>query len=211
MYEYFVFDLDGTISDPKVGVVRSINFSLESHGYDVRPESHITPFIGPPLDVAFSTLAETEDKALIDSLVAKYRERYAEVGYAENSLYDGVVDAIEALSACSDIQLGICTSKHVVFAERILELFSLRQYFSFVSGGDVGVEKTQQLAALLAHGKINQNAVMIGDRDVDLIAAHKNKLSAAGVLWGYGSRAELSAYQPAHLLGGVGELVGLAM
>lgn len=208
-YDYLVFDLDGTISDPKEGIVRSINFALASHGFEQRAESEISPFIGPPLDVAFSSLVETGDADLIASLVAKYRERYADVGYSENSIYEAIPAVIESLACTQGVKLGVCTSKRVDFAERVLELFSLRQYFSFVSGGDVGIEKSQQLSALLEQGDINQKSVMIGDRFVDLTAAHENKLHSAGVLWGYGSHAELSEHTPAYLFSRPSELLGL--
>ncbi len=209
-YEYLVFDLDGTISDPKDGIVRSVNFALESHGFEHRSENEICTFIGPPLDVAFSSLTESSDSKLISSLIAKYRERYSDIGYSENSLYNGITEALKVLSSTQGIKLGICTSKRVDFAERILELFSLRQHFSFVNGGDVGIEKWQQLGSLIEQGEISHQSVMIGDRYVDLTAAHKNHLKSAGVLWGYGSHTELSQHEPAHIFSSPCELEGLA-
>lgn len=208
-YEYLVFDLDGTISDPKVGIVNSINFALDSHGFRHRTEGEICTFIGPPLDVAFSSFTESNDTKLITSLIAKYRERYSEVGYSENRLYKGITEALEQLSSNEGIKLGVCTSKRVDFAERILELFALRQHFSFVNGGDIGIEKWQQLRSLLDQGEINHKTVMIGDRYVDLTAAHKNNLQSAGVLWGYGSLSELSEYKPMHIFSSPCELTGL--
>ena len=208
-YEYLVFDLDGTISDPKVGIVNSINFALDAHGFRHRTEGEICTFIGPPLDVAFSSFTESNDTKLITSLIAKYRERYSEVGYSENRLYKGITEALEQLSSNEGIKLGVCTSKRVDFAERILELFALRQHFSFVNGGDIGIEKWQQLRSLLDQGEINHKTVMIGDRYVDLTAAHKNNLPSAGVLWGYGSLSELSKYEPMHIFSSPCELTGL--
>ena len=209
-YEYLVFDLDGTISDPKDGVVRSINYALGSYGFDHRTEQELITFIGPPLDVIFSSLTGSNDAELITSFVAKYRERYSDVGYSENCLYNGIIEALDILSSIQEIKLGICTSKRVDFAERILELFSLRHHFSFVNGGDVGIEKWQQLGSLLEQGDINQKTVMIGDRYIDITAAQKNNLRSAGVLWGYGSHSELSQYEPSHIFTSPCELVGLA-
>jgi len=209
-YEYLVFDLDGTISDPRDGIVRSLNYALASHGFEDRSDQELSPFIGPPLDVGFASLTGSADPELIKSLVAKYRERYADVGYAENTLYQGIPEVLETLSSTQGLKLGICTSKRTDFAERILELFSLREHFCFVSGGDVGIEKWQQLGALLEQGEINQRSVMIGDRFVDITAAHKNKLDSAGVLWGYGSPAELSQHAPSHIFACPHELVVLA-
>jgi phosphoglycolate phosphatase len=208
-YEYLIFDLDGTISDPKDGIVRSINYALESHGLDHHTEQELVNFIGPPLDMTFSTLSGSSDASLIASLVAKYRERYAEVGFSENKLYSGIIEILDRISAIEGINLGICTSKRVDFAEQILELFSLRDHFDFVSGGDVGIEKWQQLGALLNKGIINQKSIMIGDRYIDITAAHENNLQSAGVLWGYGSRSELSQHGPEHIFSSPNELMVL--
>lgn len=105
--------------------------------------------------------------------------------------------------------LGVCTPKRTDFAERILDLFGLRPHFSFVRGGDVGVAKTEQLRTLLAQGMVRPTSVMVGDRAVDIEAAHANGLEAVGVLWGHGTRAELAAAGPVGLLEDPAELAGL--
>jgi phosphoglycolate phosphatase len=209
-YEYLVFDLDGTISDPKNGIVKSLNYSLSAHGFATQDESELCIFIGPPLDSAFKTITKSDDPDLISSLVSKYRERYSDVGFSENVLYDGIPQVLEQLSSIPHIKLGVCTSKRADFAERILELFGLRHFFGFVNGGDVGIEKWQQLSSLLEQGDINKNSVMIGDRYVDITAAQKNNLQSAGVLWGYGSHSELSQLKPSHLFTSPCEIAGLA-
>lgn len=208
-YEYLIFDLDGTISNPKDGIVKSINFALEYHGFERRTEKELCTFIGPQIDVALSSLTGTNDMKLISSLIKKYRERYSDVGYSENSLYDGIAEVLKKLSSAQGVKLGICTSKRIDFAKRILELFSIRQHFRFINGGDVGIEKWQQLGSLLEQGQINHNSVMIGDRFVDITAAHKNNLQSAGVLWGFGSHSELSQHKPSHLFSNTCELAGL--
>lgn len=206
-YDTLIFDLDGTISDPKQGIVNCMNYALTSHGFSECSGDEISRYIGPPLDIGLSSLASTTDKALITSLVSKYRERYSESGFSENTLYPGIVASLEKLSAVTGLKLGICTSKRVDFAERILEMFSIHHYFEFVSGGDVGIEKWQQLASLLEQGIITEQSLMIGDRAVDLTAAHKNKLQSLAVLWGYGSLSELSPYNPVGILSNPSELV----
>lgn len=210
-YEYLVFDLDGTISDPKDGIVRSMNYALAAHGFDPEDEDELSVYIGPPLDSAFKAITKSEDSELISSLVSKYRERYSDIGFSENVLYDGIPEILQQLSERPGVKLGICTSKRVDFAERILELFDLKHIFSFVNGGDIGVEKWQQLEFLIEQGFINKSSLMIGDRYVDLTAAHKNKLKSAGVLWGYGSLSELEKHEPAHMFSNPWELAGLAI
>jgi len=105
--------------------------------------------------------------------------------------------------------LGLCTSKRADFAERILAMFGLRGLFAFVSGGDIGVHKWQQLAALRASGAVDGDAVMVGDRAVDVTSAHRNGLHACGVLWGFGSLDELQAERPRHIAEKPQDLPGL--
>ena len=186
-----VFDLDGTLSDPSQGICRCINFALETHGFDAVPDNEITSEIGPPLDETFQKLAPDVSASQIQSLVTKFRERYAEVGYSENTIYPGVNETIARLSSAG-LRLGVCTSKRVDFAEKILALFSLSPYFSFVDGGDIGIRKSQQLQSLIESGTIDTGAIMIGDRSVDILAARNNGLRSIGVLWGFGGLAELA-------------------
>ncbi|MFT4189934.1 MAG: HAD hydrolase-like protein [Comamonas sp.] len=198
-HDLLLFDLDGTLSDPALGIGRSIEYALQCHGYPPLPPSQLPAWIGPPLDVGFRTLAGAVSDADVRALVASYRERYAALGYAENVLYPGVAEALARLTA-DGWPLAVCTSKRADFAERILAHFGLRQHFRFVDGGDIGIHKTQQIAQLRAQGLVSTASVMIGDRDVDIVAAHRNGLAACGVLWGYGGREELSALQPRYLL-----------
>lgn len=196
--KFIVFDLDGTISNPKDGITRSLNYALDAYGFEKRSESELTPCIGPPLDQSFRELTGSEDQQLIVALVEKYRERYTEVGYSENVLYEGVVDSLEALA--QRFPLAICTSKRVDFAHRILELFGLAHLFQQVSGGDIGISKTQQLTGLLERGIINGESIMVGDRYADMIGARDNQLSAIGVLWGFGDFNELQRESPMMIL-----------
>ena len=208
-YEYLIFDLDGTISDPKEGIVRSINYSLEHHGFEMKNDTEIATHIGPPLDQTFFHLTQETDNSLINSLVAKYRERYSETGYSENIMYDGMAQTLSLLYDSKKCKLAICTSKRVDFAEKILDLFGLLGLFRFVNGGDIGIEKWQQLSQLSNDGVISKNCVMIGDRSVDLKAAHINRIQSAGVLWGYGSEAELMKENPRHLFNKPAQLIEL--
>jgi phosphoglycolate phosphatase len=187
---HLIFDLDGTISDPSVGIWRSINYALTSFDYASVPEDSISAYIGPPIDVTFRELTQSESEEHILTLVAKFRERYADIGYSENSLYPGIDDAIGKLVEAG-ARIGLCTSKRVDFAEQILSMFGLRSHFQFVSGGDVGVTKAAQLAELLTAGLATPGSTMIGDRAIDILAGKANSLRSVGVLWGHGSEGEL--------------------
>ena len=207
-HDIIVFDLDGTLSDPLVGIGRSINYALSHFGYDEVPLADLAVHVGPPLDQAFSAITGVSSSAALAGFVAKYRERYGEIGYSENVLYADIPAVLRKLFQ-SGMKLGLCTSKRVDFAEKILELFGLTSYFSFVSGGEIGRHKWQQLHALLEAGAITQSSLMVGDRSVDITAAHRNGLDAAGVLWGHGSRQELEAEQPRYLFSSPEDLLVL--
>jgi len=193
-----VFDLDGTISNPLVGFARSINHALRLQGLPEREPHELARFIGPPLHESAVELTGSADPTRHTRLIADYRRRYGESGYAENALYDGIPEALRALRAAGTT-LGVCTSKRADFAEAILRHFGLRELFAFVSGGDVGVHKRRQLHSLLDAGAITTRAVMVGDRAVDIASAHRNGLQACGVRWGFGSLQELQAERPRHL------------
>lgn len=208
-HDLVMFDLDGTISDPLVGIGRSINYALTHFGHPPLELSELARYVGPPLDESFKAITGSTSEAEIHGLVAKYRERYAQIGYSENVLYAGVPEALARIYERGR-PLGLCTSKRVDFAERILEMFGLRQYFRFVNGGDIGVQKWQQIAELKSRGLVTDGSVMVGDRAVDVIAAHRNGLSACGVLWGHGSRAELAGENPRYLFDSPDALAGLA-
>ena len=185
-----IFDLDGTISNPAVGIGRSLNYALQHYGYPPIQESEVPKFIGPPLDETFESIARSSSSEHIAALVSKYRERYADIGYSENVIYPGIREALGTLDAAG-IPLGVCTSKRADFADSILRLFGIRHHFQFLSGGDIGIRKTSQLASLLSDGVIATSSTMIGDRATDIIAAKANELNSVGVLWGHGSLAEL--------------------
>lgn len=206
---HWIFDLDGTLSNPELGITRCLNYALDAHGFASHPAATLTQFIGPPLEQAFIALTGSRDESLVLSLVAKYRERYSDVGYAENQLYDGIPEQLAAIKN-TGIAMGVCTSKRVDFAERILEHFGIREHFGYVSGGDVGIRKGQQLAALLSSKSIPQSALMIGDRYADVVAAKENSLQSLGVLWGFGSREELANAGANRIITVVTELGGLA-
>jgi len=205
-----IFDLDGTLSDPRDGIVRSINHALTANGHPSRPEHDLERYIGPPLDQAFVELTGIAESAHVHALVAAFRERYGDVGYAENTLYEGIEEALRSLAGMPRVRLGVCSSKRVDFVERILRMFGLFDLFAFVSGGDVGIEKWQQLQRLYVEADLSPCDVMIGDRAVDLIAARRNGLHSAGVLWGYGSIDELRDESPCYLLSRILDLQELA-
>jgi phosphoglycolate phosphatase len=163
-HDLILFDLDGTISDPLEGIGRSINYALAHFGYKQLKLPELAKYVGSPLDETFKEI--TGNEAECKALVAKYRERYGDVGYTENILYPGVAEALFKLQAVN-VPIALCTSKRQDFAERILKMFELIHYFRFISGGEIGVNKSQQIKSLLLQGQVSKSTVMIGDRAVD--------------------------------------------
>ncbi|PCI80949.1 MAG: HAD family hydrolase [SAR86 cluster bacterium] len=195
-YHSLIFDLDGTLTDPLTGIVRCMNYALSSHDHQPRSEQEIKPYIGPPLEIALSDLSGSKDEAHIKELIATYRERYGELGYAENVVYEGIYDLLDTLQE-QGFRMGVCTSKFEKYAIKVLEKFELDKYFRFVSGsGAYGTAKSDQLQELLDTKIVLDSSLMIGDRYIDLTSAHKVGLRSAGVLWGYGSEDELAAEKP---------------
>lgn len=190
-----IFDLDGTLSDPLLGMAKSINYALSIHGFEQRPVDELAQYIGPPLEETFVQLSGSNDNALLSRLIAGYREQYIKDGYSGNTVYEGIPLVLQKLQHHGR-RMGVCTSKQASTARKILKFFELDGYFEFVSGGDVGVKKAHQLAQLLGDGEIDHDALMVGDRAVDVDAAKSNRLASAAVTWGFGSRSELDAAQP---------------
>jgi phosphoglycolate phosphatase len=198
MYDLLLFDLDGTLSDPLEGSVNCTNYALSTNGFAEIGPDEVAALIGPPLNEAFEAIVGSDSAELIDALVASYRERQGSIGWTECCLYPGVVDALNSLAEEGN-RLAVCTSKPTTFAIRILERFKLVGLFEFIDGGDVRFPKWRQIQRLREEGRVPAKSIMIGDRAVDLAAAHRNGIEAAAVLWGYGSRIELEREAPKHL------------
>jgi len=189
------FDLDGTLTDPKDGITRSIQYALESLGAPPPDTEDLLWCIGPPLRASLARLLDGDDEAAGQAL-ARYRERFTEIGLYENTVYDGIPELLDALTA-SGRRLFVATSKPHVYAERIVRYFGLDGFFDTVFGSELDgtrAEKTALLRYALAQsGVAAPEAVMIGDREHDLIGARANGMPGIGVLYGYGSRDELLA------------------
>ena len=194
------FDLDGTLTDPKLGITRSIQYALGKLDHPVPPADELTWCIGPPLHASFKTMLGDGDRAA--TAVSLYRERFGDVGLIENDIYAGVTDTLSALQTAGH-QLFVATSKPVVYAERIVAHFGLGGYFERVFGAELDgtrSDKTELLRhALDATAVAASRAVMIGDRSHDMIGARNNAMTAVGVLYGYGSREELLAAGAHHV------------
>jgi len=194
------FDLDGTLTDPKPGITGSIQYALQKLDLPVPSQDELTWCIGPPLRGSFVTMLGGEK--LADLAVSFYRERFADVGLYENSLYPDIKDVLTTLGH-SRRRMFVATSKPGIFAERIIDHFGLTGCFERVFGSELDgtrVHKTDLLAyALEAAGVNASQALMIGDRSHDMIGAKNNGMGAIGVLYGYGSEEELIGAGASHV------------
>ena len=189
-----LFDLDGTLTDPSVGIVACLRYALERLGRPAPPDPELAAMIGPPLRGNFAALLGSRDPALIERAVSLYRERFGETGLFENRVYPGVPEMLEQARRQAEA-LFVATSKPTVYAERIVERFGLARHFRRVHGAELAgrfEDKRDLVAHLLAtEGIAAGAAVMIGDRAVDVQAARANAVRSVGALWGFGGDGEL--------------------
>jgi phosphoglycolate phosphatase len=194
------FDLDGTLTDPKPGITRSIQYALRKLDREVPSEDELTWCIGPPLRASFVTLLG--DDGLADRGLALYRERFADIGLYENAVYPDIAHVLTAL-AQPGRRLFVATSKPAVYAKRIVEHFGLARHFATVFGSELDgtrVHKDELLAyAIEIAGTDPAQSIMIGDRSHDIVGARQNGMDAIGVTYGYGSPEELIAAGASHI------------
>ena len=192
-YEYILFDLDGTLTDPAVGITNSVMYALERYGIKVNDRSELYKFIGPPLMESFEVYyGFSKDEAKM--AVEYYREYYKEKGIYENLVYDGFEELLKTLKD-SRKTLIVATSKPEVFAKQILEHFDLAKYFTYIAGSNLDgtrVKKSEVIQYALSSCSINNlsKVIMIGDREHDIIGAKAAGIKSIGVLFGYGDRNE---------------------
>jgi phosphoglycolate phosphatase len=207
-----LFDLDGTLTDPKLGITNSIRHALRKRGHPVPHADALEPFIGPPLEQSFRELVGLSH-ADARQAVADYREYYEVGGWRENFVYGGIPELLADLRA-EGVRLVLATAKPTVFAERILAHFALESHFDAVVGSHLDgrrVEKRELIADALAtlDGVGPAEVVHVGDRSHDVVGARANGVGAIAVAYGYGTRAELTAAAPDALAESVTALRGL--
>lgn len=187
------FDLDGTLTDPKLGITRSIRHALAVLDQPVPDDDDLTWCIGPPLLGSFETLLGDRQQAA--AALGHFRERFSAVGLFENDVYPGIREALASLTSAGH-RLFVATSKPWVYAERIIEHFALASHFEAVFGAELDgtrSDKTDLLAWVLDRASLDAaTTTMIGDRSHDIIGARGNGMATVGVLYGYGTTEELT-------------------
>ena len=223
MYKVVLFDLDGTLTDPMLGITRCVQHALRHFGIEEDIEK-LTKFIGPPLIDSFMEFYNfTEDQARVATDV--YRERFAPIGKFENEIYEGIPELLSALKE-KGMLLAVASSKPELFVEEILEHFSIREYFDIVVGAlmdETRTKKDEVLMEALAQieerlstdesveafenfDEIKKDIAMVGDRKFDVAGANHFGIAGVGVRYGYADPGELEAENPAFIADTVDEL-----
>lgn len=193
MYQYIMFDLDGTIVESDKGVISSVLFALEELGITVDENQDMKKFLGPPLFYSFTTFLGLDENTT-EKAIALYRKHYEAKGHLESPVYQGVEDTLKELKERGKTLL-VVTSKPLNMARKIIKNIGLIEYFVDIIGPtpeEKTIEKDEMIRrAFKRHGITSgREAVMIGDRQFDIWAAKKNKVDCIAVLYGYGNREE---------------------
>ena len=199
IYNVILFDLDGTLADPKTGITKSIQYALKKFGINVDDLDKFETFIGPPLLESFKkhySFNDIEARKAVDY----YREYYSQKGIYENSLYIGIPSLLKELW-CREKKLILATSKPTVYADRILKNFGITKYFSSTVGSKLDCTFTSKNEiikfVLLSLTEFTKNeVVMVGDREDDVIGARYNEIDSIGVTYGCGSGDEIRKVKP---------------
>lgn len=212
IYDFALFDLDGTLTDPALGITNSVMYALSNFGISADDRRELYKFIGPPLLYSFETFfgfsREESQKAL-----SYYREYFSEKGIFENEKYEGIDALLSSLKA-QGTKIVLATSKPDVYAEKILEHFDIAEYFYFISGNTLSEsrpEKTDVIEYAIKNCGIKDtsHAIMTGDRKYDISGAKAFGLVSVGVSYGYGSEEELKDAGADFIAATVAELSGI--
>ena len=208
--KYYLFDLDGTLTDPFEGITNSVVHALKYYNIEVDDKSALACFIGPPLIESFMKYFGLSEGEAVDA-VEKYREHFAVKGLFENQLYKGIPEVLAGLKARGKTII-MATSKPEVYARRIAEHFDIAKYFDYMAGSLLEgkrVAKTEVIEYALETLGITEReeCIMIGDRHHDIVGAKLSGMKSAGCLWGYGSQKELTEAGADIILGSVNDIL----
>ena len=209
MYDIILFDLDGTLTDPKPGITKCVQYALGKMGIVEEDLDKLVSFIGPPLVTSFREFYNMSDDEA-NLALQYYRERFSTVGLYENAVYAGMNELLEKLQKQSKIMF-VATSKPTIFSIKILEHFGLLHFFKAVIGSELDgsrVEKNEVIQYALSQiaERDPRKIVMVGDRKFDILGAQDNGIDVIGVSYGYGSYEELQQAKPNYIVETVSEL-----
>ena len=212
MFPYVLFDLDGTLTDPKPGITQCVQYALRCMGIEEPDLDKLEPFIGPPLTDSFREFYGMDQEQAAEA-VAKYRERFSEKGLYENEIYPGMKQMLENLKTAG-CHLAVASSKPEHFVKLILEYFDIDGYFEVIVGSELDGTRCQKeevgaeaLRRFFPDGNIPcDDIVMVGDRKFDIIGGREKGLHQIGVAYGYAPEGELEAAEAEYIVNDLDEL-----
>lgn len=200
MIKNLLIDLDGTLTDPKVGITTSARYGLNKVGYVVPEDDNIDWIIGPPLKASFAKILNVAvDDDLAEQALLGYRERFSVTGLFENFVFPEV-EATLAVLQQQGFRLFLATAKPIIYARQIMQHFKLDQYFTELYGSELNGDRTNKgdlIAYILEQQQLNiTECLMVGDREHDILGARRHGIETIAVEYGYGSTQELDQAQP---------------
>jgi phosphoglycolate phosphatase len=210
-YKSILFDLDGTLTDPKEGILNSVKFALSRFGTAVPDEDTLLKFIGPPLQGSFRDFYDFSGSD-IELAIRYFREYFTSKGIHENRLYPGAAELLEFLKS-RGVFIVLATTKPTAYANSILENFKIAEYFAYVKGSNLdGTEsgKSEIIDHIIEKFRLEKaSTIMVGDRSYDILGAKENGIDSAGVLYGYGSESELEEAEATYIVRNIVEMKNL--
>lgn len=200
--KYILFDFDGTLVDSSEGIFKSLTYAFENMGHGTPSEELLKKFVGPPLHYSFTKFCGFSSEHAFE-MTEKYRERYKEIGYLENRVYDGIPEMLERLRNEGYI-LSTASSKPIKFINNICEQRDIKKYFAYIGGtqfDNIKESKTTVIKdAMKILGADTDNTLMVGDRLFDIQGAHEAGVPCCAVLFGFGDRAEFEEYNAEYII-----------
>ncbi len=209
-----LFDLDGTLTDPKEGILNSIHYALKKKGIIENHPEELLSFIGPPLHLSFKNRYHLSIEEAFEMLNI-FREYFAAKGIFENTLYSGILELLRDLKKQNKI-LSLATAKPTHFAKQVLDHFQLSDYVDFIAGANTDGSRTDKreivaYAKEITGNKADAEYLMIGDREYDIMGAHYNNVEACWVTYGYGEEVTVTKEKPEYVCNSVAELSSLLL
>lgn len=198
-YEYIIFDLDGTLIDPKIGQINSVDYALKSFDIYEFNKEILSRFIGLPLKESFAKYYNFNEEQ-IEKGIKKYREYFINKGIEQAEIYDGVLEMLQELNK-NNLKVIMATSNPTLFARKIAKTYRIEKYFYDICGSNMDgsrVLKQEIIAYAIKRNNIKEleKVVMVGDRLHDIVGAKENKIDSIGILYGYGSEKEINDAKP---------------
>ena len=212
MYQTFLFDLDGTLTDPGIGITNSVAYALQKFDIHIEDRTLLYPFIGPPLSESYAKYYGFSQEQSMKA-IEYYREYFRPKGIYENEIYDGVREMLTMLKNAGKT-IVLATSKPEEFAKEILRYFEIDKYFDFVAGASMDETRNKKVEVIAyalknCETKDLSQIVMVGDREYDILGAKQMGIDSIGVLYGYGSCQELENAGATYIAESVEDIIAL--